>query len=204
VQPPIQSAMQLALPAWLGPRLDALREPLPSVEERMQLACELAESNVEHATGGPFGALVVECATGVLVSIGVNVVVSQRCSLAHAEMLALALAQQRLGAHTLEGVEGVRYQLVTSAEPCAMCLGAIQWSGVAEVVVGARDADVRAIGFDEGAKPVDWEAALARRGVRVLTDVLRARACGVLAHYSQVGGAIYNGRGDAPAGPDAL
>ena len=75
-----------------------------------------------------------------------------------------------------------------------MCLGAIPWSGVRRVVCGARGADACAIGFDEGAKPADWVAALTGRGIEVLRDVLRDEAQAVLRHYAESGRNIYNAR----------
>jgi hypothetical protein len=58
-------------------------------------------------------------------------------------------------------------------------------------VCGARDADIRAAGFDEGDKPADWELAYARRGIAVVRDCLRSQAVGVLAEYRRCGGVIY-------------
>ena len=75
-----------------------------------------------------------------------------------------------------------------------MCLGAIPWSGVREVVTGASDADARAIGFDEGYKPDDWQGMLAQRGIRVTSDILPAAAREVLQLYRQRGGHIYSSR----------
>ena len=66
-------------------------------EDRMRLAIRLASENVARGTGGPFGAAVIERDTGRVVSVGVNVVVPSGCSLAHAEAMALALAQQAAG-----------------------------------------------------------------------------------------------------------
>lgn len=81
--------------------------------------------------------------------------------------------------------------LYTSAEPCAMCMGAIPWSGVDRVVCAAADADVRAIGFDEGDKPGDWVAACRRRGIAVASGVLRDEAVAVLLAYQASGGVVY-------------
>ena len=75
-----------------------------------------------------------------------------------------------------------------------MCLGAIPWSGVRRVVCGARDADARAVGFDEGDKPTDWVAGLMRRGIDVQRDVCRAAATQVLRDYVAGGGVFYNGQ----------
>ena len=85
--------------------------------------------------------------------------------------------------------------LYSTAEPCAMCLGAIPWSGVNRVVCGARDADVRAVGFDEGDKPVRWVEKFRRRGIAVTRDVRRAEAVGLLARYAAEGGVQYGPHG---------
>jgi tRNA(Arg) A34 adenosine deaminase TadA len=182
----------IALPGWVPVVLGAHARPLASVEERMRLAIALARANVEHGTGGPFGAAVFERESGLLLSVGVNCVVRERCSAAHAEILALALAQRRLETYTLS-VAPRPVQLVSSVEPCAMCLGAIGWSGIVEVVTGATDADARRVGFDEGAKPRRWQQALTARGIRVRTRVLRSAAREIIEQYAQAGGPIYNG-----------
>ena len=85
--------------------------------------------------------------------------------------------------------------MVASTEPCAMCFGAIPWSGVTRLVCGARDEDARRIGFDEGPKLPDWRKALQKRGIRVTRDVLREEAVAVLDLYVDLGGPIYNAGG---------
>jgi tRNA(Arg) A34 adenosine deaminase TadA len=164
---------------------------LESTESRMRFAIELARQNVERRTGGPFGAAVFEVASGRVVGVGVNLVEASNCSMAHAEMIAIALAQQTLGRYDLSAGGGV-YELATSTEPCAMCLGAIPWSGLKRVICGAHGEDAAAIGFDEGAKPADWVGELHKRGVEVVRDVLRDEARAVLQQYAQAGGLIYN------------
>jgi tRNA(Arg) A34 adenosine deaminase TadA len=82
-------------------------------------------------------------------------------------------------------------QLVTSCEPCAMCFGAVPWSGVTSLVCGARKDDAQLAGFDEGDKPENWAAALERRGIRVTQDLLRDEARQVLRDYSASDGTIY-------------
>ena len=90
----------------------------------MRFVIELARQNIEHRTGGPFGAAIFETTSGKLLAPGVNLVEPAHCSIAHAEMVAIALAQQTRGSYDL-GREGTICELVTSTEPCAMCLGAI-------------------------------------------------------------------------------
>jgi len=160
----------------------------------MQLAIELARLNVEHGTGGPFGAAVFDMESHHLVSVGTNLVTSSNYSMAHAEMVAMSIAQQKLGRFDLGAKEGVRLELVTSSEPCAMCFGALPWSGIRHLVCGARSEDARAIGFDEGPIHPHWINELNKRGISVETGVCSDEAKAVLDQYSTNGGAIYNAR----------
>ena len=180
----------LKLPKWLCEVAEREGFALASIESRMRFAIELARQNVEHRTGGPFGAAVFEAASGRVVGVGANLVEASNCSIAHAEMIAIAGAQQALGRYDL-GASGV-YELATSTEPCAMCLGAIPWSGLRRIVCGAYGEDAAAIGFDEGAKPADWVGELRKRGIEVVRDVLRDEAQAVLQQYAKAGGLIYN------------
>jgi len=182
----------LQLPGWIESAAADSERIYPTVEERMELVVTLARLNIERETGGPFGAGIFECESGRLVSVGVNLVESANCSVAHAEMVAIAVAQRVIGCYDLSSGKGVTYQLVTSTEPCAMCLGAIPWSGVRSVACGARDEDARSIGFDEGSKPQDWVKSLENRRISVVRDVLREKAKAVLLEYSRQGGLIYN------------
>jgi tRNA(Arg) A34 adenosine deaminase TadA len=186
------SDMVLKLPVWARSFLEGSAEIFPTVEERMRFVVELARLNVDRKTGGPFGAGIFEREGGRLIAVGVNQVESLNCSIAHAEMLAIALAQKAVGTYDLGRDRGGAFELVTSTEPCVMCLGAVCWSGVKRVVCGARDEDARRIGFDEGPKPKDWAGALESRGISVVRDVLRKRAAAVLTEYREQGGLIYN------------
>lgn len=187
-----QTRITVELPAWVEPFVAQWPERFDSAEARMRLAVELASRNVEHRTGGPFGAAIFEIDTWRIVGLGVNLVEPSNCSILHAEMVAIAMAQQTVGSYDLAAGGGVRHELATSTEPCAMCLGAIPWSGVRRVLCGARGEDACEIGFDEGAKPPDWVGELNRRGIEVARDVLRDEARAVLKRYAQTGGTIYN------------
>jgi tRNA(Arg) A34 adenosine deaminase TadA len=157
----------------------------------MRFVLELSRRNVRHGTGGPFGAAVFD-SNGQLIAPGINMVVISNCSLLHAEMVALAGAQQKLGRYDIGDGGRLHYDLFATTEPCAMCFGAFPWSGVSRLVCGARDEDARAIGFDEGPKLADWVAALNDLGIAVLRDVLRDDAVAVLREYIASGGIIYN------------
>ena len=138
----------LRLPEWVEPFLAQGERSYSSLEDRMHLAIDLARLNVRYGTGGPFGAGIFDLETHTLLAPGVNMVVPMACSVLHAEIVAIIVAQQVAGTYDLGG-EGVpACELVTSTEPCAMCMGAVPWSGVRRLVCGARDQDARDAGFD--------------------------------------------------------
>ncbi len=188
----VPTHLGLHLPNWTLQWLSRQPATFGDVESRMRCAIALARENVNQGTGGPFGSAIFDSATGRLVAVGVNLVVSHQSAVLHAEVVAVALAGQALGTHDL-ATRG-SYELYASTEPCTMCLGATLWSGVRALYCGARDADARAIGFDEGPKPTDWPGELEKRGIKVCCDVLRTEALAVLEAYATNGGPIYNGR----------
>ncbi|MBT3202400.1 MAG: nucleoside deaminase [Phycisphaerales bacterium] len=186
--------LTIKAPDWIAELLARSPKVFQTPEDRMRLVIELARENVTRQTGGPFGAGVFD-ADGRLVAAGVNIVARSNCSILHAEMVAIALAQKNLGRYDISDNGKSDYELVASTEPCAMCFGAIPWSGVTQLVCGARDEDARRIGFDEGPKLPNWPEALEERGIQVSRDVLRQEAVDVLEYYVKTGGTIYNARG---------
>lgn len=185
--------LRIALPSWVDEFIKEAPNDPATPQGRMRFVIGLARQNIRRKTGGPFGAAVFDEA-GRLIAPGVNIVEQSKCSILHAEMVAIALAQKRLGRYDLSDGGKVCYELVTAAEPCAMCFGAIPWAGLSRVVCGARDADIRSIGFDEGPKLPDWSAALEARGIGVVRDVLRDESVSVLQEYVKTGGIVYNPR----------
>ena len=185
----VATALQLDLPDWLRHTLDEDRLYSDDAS-RVALAIDLALRNVEHATGGPFGAAVFT-ADGRLVSAGVNRVLPQNCSVAHAEMMAYMLAQARVQRSRLNE-NGERFVLATSAQPCCQCYGATFWAGIDELLIGARSEDVEELTqFDEGPLPQDWIGELQLRAIAVRRDILRAEARTVLSAYGALGGTSY-------------
>lgn len=190
---PVSDLRQVVVdqPSWLRDAVDWER-PYRTDEDRMRMVVELSRRNVVHETGGPFAAAVFERGSGVLVAAGVNSVVRLENSALHAEMVALMFAQARLGSFTLAAPGMPEHELVSSCEPCAMCLGATHWSGVQRLVYGATREDATALAFDEGPVfPESW-AYLESRGVAVVGEVLRSEAKAVLELYRREGGQIYN------------
>jgi tRNA(Arg) A34 adenosine deaminase TadA len=186
-----QPSITLKLPEWINQEIDK-SVLFSNDEQKMQFVINCGIQNVKRKTGGPFAAAIFNSKTQELIAPGVNVVVTSHCSLAHAEMMAIGIAQQKLGSFEL----GKDTELFTSTAPCAMCLGAIPWSGVGRVVCAARDEDARAIGFDEGAKIDNWVGALSQRGISVTVDFMRTEGKAVLDLYASLGGKIYNGTAD--------
>jgi tRNA(Arg) A34 adenosine deaminase TadA len=183
--------LKFQLPRWLVEHIGMGEIILKTDQDKMRFVIELSLLNIKHKTGGPFAAGVFD-SQGKLIAPGVNLVESQRCSILHAEIVALSLAQKVLGRFDLGMGGKLKYELVSTTQPCAMCYGAIPWSGVSRLVCGARDEDARSIGFDEGPKLNDWISELEKRGIKVQRDILCDEAAAVLRQYAADGGTIYN------------
>ena len=183
--------IRVKLPPWVEPFIETAPKLFRDGEERMRFVIALARRNVQEGTGGPFAAAVFDDKGG-LIAPGINLVTASNCSVLHAEIVALMLSQKALARYDLSDGGRQRFELVSTTEPCAMCFGALPWSGVQQLVCGARDEDARDVGFDEGPKLVDWVSALNSRGIAVQRDVLREEAATVLREYVAAGGVIYN------------
>ena len=190
----LSGQVHLTLPVWVHDAVDTARA-YASDEDKVALAIELSRRNIEAQTGGPFGAIVYG-PDDRIVAAGVNVVLPQSTSLAHAENMAYMLAQQRLQRARLnrndDGEPDGRYTLATSAQPCCQCYGATIWAGIDRLLIGARSEDVMALTeFDEGPLPADWIGELQHRGIEVVCDLHRDAACNVLRDYGTQGGRRY-------------
>ena len=108
----------------------------------MARAIQLSIENVRSAQGGPFGALVVE--NGRIIAEGVNQVTLTNDPTAHAEVLAIRRACEKLRLFELKSCE-----LYTSCEPCPMCLGAIYWARPARIFFSGTHKDAAEFGFDD-------------------------------------------------------
>lgn len=186
---PLPAQLHLTLPIWVL-ELDVGGRDFSSDAAKVAFAIELSRNNVERKSGGPFGAAVFS-AQHQLIAVGVNRVVRQSCSLAHAEIMAYMLAQQRLQQFRLNELGGP-VTLATSAQPCCQCYGATMWAGIDRLLIGARAEDVMALtAFDEGPLPADWVGELNKRGIEVVRDLQREDACEVLRCYGELGGVNY-------------
>ena len=108
----------------------------------MARAIQLSIESVQSGRGGPFGAVVVK--DGIIIGEAANQVTSTNDPTAHAEVVAIRAACQKLGAFDLGGCV-----IYSSCEPCPMCLGAIYWARLSRVYFANVDADASKIGFDD-------------------------------------------------------
>jgi tRNA(Arg) A34 adenosine deaminase TadA len=193
---PFATQVNAQLPDWLVKELHTHKTLLPTAEARIRLTNRLAARNYKEGNGGPFAALVVDPATGELISLGVNVVLSSGLSSVHAEVMAISLAQARLGTWDLGSAGSRALELVVNWRPCTMCYGALVWSGIKHLLIAGDGPECEQLtGFDEGPMPADWKAALEERGIRVTSGVLRDDAIAVFAEYGRSGAIVYNARG---------
>lgn len=183
------------LPAWAVEECGRIDSPLTSAEAKMAAVIRFSRLNLEHDTGGPFAAGVFEEHTGKLISMGVNRVVPANCSSAHAEIVALSIAQGKLGTFDLGGPSLPAHQLVVNWRPCAMCYGAVVWSGVRSLVIAGSDGKLEQLtGFDEGPIHPQWQGELRKRGISLVEDIMKDEACDVFRSYRDSGRLVYNGR----------
>lgn len=190
----LYAQIHLTLPVWVHEAVDSDRR-YPGDASKVDLAIELSRRNIDARSGGPFGAAVFGPDERII-AVGVNRVLPQSCSLAHAETMAIMLAQQRTQRARLNepepGATAGPITLATSAQPCCQCYGAMFWAGIDRLLIGARSTDVEALTeFDEGPLPTDWIGELQRRGIEVERDLQRDQACAVLRDYGALGGPGY-------------
>ncbi|HXG84412.1 MAG TPA: nucleoside deaminase [Pyrinomonadaceae bacterium] len=111
-------------------------------EKFMRRAIALAQNGIDSNAGGPFGAVVVK--DGEIVGEGYNRVTSTNDPTAHAEIVAIRVACEKLNNFQLDGCA-----IYTSCEPCPMCLGAIYWARPDKIFYAATHRDAAEIGFDD-------------------------------------------------------
>lgn len=108
----------------------------------MARALDEAYKGLAKRDGGPFGAVVV--LNGEIIASGHNQVISTNDPTAHAEVVAIRRASEKLGRFDLSDCE-----IYSTCEPCPMCYAAIHWAKIKRLVYGATREDAAAIGFDD-------------------------------------------------------
>ena len=108
----------------------------------MSEAIREAYSGIVENDGGPFGCVIVF--NGSIVGRGHDEVLKNDDCTCHGEIMAIKDACKNLGTFDLSGCE-----LYTTAQPCPMCSGAIQWARISKVYQGCNYEDIADIGFDD-------------------------------------------------------
>lgn len=146
-------------------------------EEWMQQAMALALENLRSSRGGPFAALVVRA--GEILGRGTNLVTATNDPTAHAEILAIREACQKIGHFELTGCE-----IYATCEPCPMCFGAIYWARPAKIYYAARSADAAKIGFDDSLIYSEIQQPVAARKIPMV-QLMRDEALKVFRAWEQ-------------------
>ena len=108
----------------------------------MREAIRLSMENVQSGNGGPFGTVIVK--NGKIIATGVNEVTKSNDPTAHAEMIAIRNACDKLNSFQLDGCD-----IYCSCEPCPMCLGAIYWARPKAIYFANTKTDAAEINFDD-------------------------------------------------------
>ncbi len=106
-------------------------------EDFMRLAFDLARAAAKHGNQ-PYGALVVKGGE-IIVQAESTKIITNDCS-RHAELTVASRAAMFLSKEDMQACT-----LYTSTEPCAMCAGAIYWSGIGRLVYGCPNEDLNQI-----------------------------------------------------------
>jgi tRNA(adenine34) deaminase len=92
--------------------------------------------SLETESPVPFGALIVETATGKPLMRALNAVAAENDPSAHAELRTVRKATKKLKDRSLAG-----YTMYSTCEPCPMCMANALWAGLDRVVYGATIKD---------------------------------------------------------------
>jgi tRNA(Arg) A34 adenosine deaminase TadA len=143
----------------------------------MRAAIRLSVDMMRRGKGGPFGAVVVKGSK--IVGRGCNEVTSSNDPTAHAEIVAIRDACQRLKTFDLDECE-----LYTSCEPCPMCLSAIYWARIRKVFYANTRQDAARIAFDDDF--IYREVALPiRKRQLIMKQLLRNEALKAFAEWDE-------------------
>jgi len=105
-------------------------------EERMAELVRFTARTLETASPVPFGAMIVNSASGERLVRAVNAVRRENDPSSHAELRTVRKATKKLRTISLRG-----YSLYSTCEPCPMCMANALWAGLDRVVFGATIAD---------------------------------------------------------------
>ena len=113
--------------------------PIRDYDERLLRASFAVASRAREGGDHPFGSVLADKAGNILREQGNGYTAEGHDRTAHAEKLLASWAAKNLSLAELQ-----ECTLYTSAEPCAMCSGAIYWAGIGRVVFGQTERDLKA------------------------------------------------------------
>ena len=145
----------------------------------MRLAIEWTREGIA-AGQSPFGAVIVRDDDEIAAAH--NTVWRDCDPTAHAEVNAIRAAAAALRSIDLSGCT-----MVSTCEPCPMCLAAIHWAKIDRVVSGATIADADAAGFTELRVSAAELARLGGSRLRVEAGPCREECCGLFEEWKQRG-----------------
>lgn len=183
------------LPEWLIKYENKYKDVIfKNDEEKMEIAIEISKQNILNNTGGPFGCAIFKLSedkqSSTLFCVGCNLVTTYNNCILHAEIVAIQVGQKKINNYSFNNSE--EFELFTSCEPCAMCLGAILWSGVKRIICGATKKDAEEIGFNEGPVFPQSYVYLENMGLEIKKNILNGKCKEILNLYKNNKGEIYN------------
>ena len=149
---------------------------MPDLDHEHFLRLAIAESAKARAAGNhPFASILVG-PDGTILMTQHNAYLPLHDMTGHAERVLMTRASTTLPAALLK-----ECTIYTSAEPCAMCAGAIYWTGLKRVVYGLTERDLKAITGNHPENPTldlpcDVVFAAGQRHVEVIGPMLEAEA----------------------------
>lgn len=132
-------------------------------------AIELAHANVEKG-GRPFGAVVVR--NGEVIATGVNEILSTNDPTAHAELMAIRAASQKLDSADLAGCT-----VYASGHPCPMCMAAMRLAGVSEVAYAYSNDDGAPFGLSTAAIYAEMSRPFSQQSMNIRHVPVRPESC---------------------------
>lgn len=112
------------------------------INKYFHLATEATIEGMKRGDGGPFGATIVRHGE-VIASVG-NTMMRDMDPSAHAEMLAVREACEKLGTMDLSDCE-----IYATCEPCPMCIGVMMWANIKKVYYSSTKEDAATYGFSD-------------------------------------------------------
>lgn len=143
----------------------------------MRKAIRLSMENVQSGNGGPFGTVIVK--NGKIIATGVNEVTKSNDPTAHAEMIAIRNACEKLNSFQLDGCD-----IYCSCEPCPMCLGAIYWARPKSIYFANSKKDAAEINFDDNVIYQEIKLPIHERKLTT-TQLLRDEAQSVFLQWQE-------------------